>query len=72
MKKSMKTIWIVISGSDFEDCQNVEGCFESLTSAEEKISSLKNPLPGHWLEERPNFWSKGDNYLRIQMCDLLP
>lgn len=72
-------VWIVISGVDFEDCQNIEGCFESWNGAK-----LKAKFPGDWLNDYivypftkekvmlPNQWSNGNNYLKILDEELLP
>lgn len=79
----MKKIWIVISGVDFEDCQNIEGCFESLESAKKKADELKANIPGEWGNDYiqyagkekvmlPHKWSNRNDYLEIEEQDLYP
>lgn len=80
----MKTIWVVISGVDFEDCQHIEGCFESWESAKAKAEELKTKTPGTWGNDYvaypfsgekvmlPNQWSNGTHYLKILDEEVLP
>lgn len=79
----MKKIWVVISGIDYEDCQNIEGCFESFQSAKIKVDELKNKIIGEWGNEYcilpntkekvifPYSWSNKQNYLKIEEQNLL-
>lgn len=80
-----KNIWVVISGVDYQDCQDIEGCFESLESAQSLVEELKIKIggAGKWenncifypatqeLRIQHNSWSCGDKYLKIQEHDLL-
>lgn len=79
----MKTLWIVISGSDFIDGQYVEGCFESVENAKKKVDELKAKITGEWVNDYfisetkgqvilPHQWSNRSDYIKIEENDLLP
>lgn len=66
-KSSKPTVWVIISGVDFEDCQAIQKIFRSEQAALTYIDQFLNSSSG-W--ERNTYrsgyeWCKGSDYIRI-------
>lgn len=70
----MKTIWIVTTGADFEDCTEIHGCFTLESSARKKIEELcKTSHPTGKFEAnlyRKDEWCYKQYYIRLLEEDL--